>query len=352
MSLFSRFVVLGGACAVMVGIGYLFMVSPDDRDQSAGNPSLARIVFAADFFSNAGCADHATDDHCDLFSAEIDLVTGEVANVNQLTNTPTTSESYPVWNPNGTVAYASVYLTRDERSVNYVDTATGKTGVFLARARWPEVSPDGKTFLYVTSDTDVLMKASLRDGGLSVDAEVPVTGVSRQEDPEYATSGNYVIFHQIMSDGAHGVVLNLSNGKTVTYTDRSGHCAFGPSGTVTVCDNAKGGGIFAETFENDTLSNPRLFIADMRPSALAVYDDAFAGCVGTSFNYPNFCADDQHLLVSASCNMGAADGVTFSRLFLIDLTGSTPVYHPIGKELAEAFGGAGKSSWTVDCLAQ
>lgn len=312
----------------------------------------ARLVFAADFSSHAGCADHGTDDHCDLFSADIDLITGLVSNVRQLTNTATTSEAYPVWNPNGMVAYASVYQTSEQRSLNYVDISTGKTGVLLAGARWPEVSPDGKTLLYVTDDNDVLMEASLSDDGLSMGTTTPLTGIVRQDDPEYSADGQHVIFHQIRSDGAHGVVLNLANGKVATYKDGSGHCAFGPSGSLTVCDNAKGGGIFAETFANDTLSDPRLFTPDLRPSVLAEYDNAFVGCGGTSFNYPNFCGDDQHLLVSTSCNMGASQGVTFSRLFLIDLSGSAPVYRPIGKELAEQFNGAGKSSWTVDCLVQ
>lgn len=311
--------------------------------------SSARIVFSADFATNGGCADHSETDQCDLFTANVNLSTGAVDSVVQRTNT-TVSESYPAWNPNGTVAYASVFQSYTKKSVSVVNFASGNASTLVASATWPEVSPDGSALLYVTSDTNMLMSAPLLGGGVSVGASEQLTGTSHQEDPEYSPDGSSVVFHQIMSDGAHGTVLDLASGKTVQYSDRTGHCAFSGFGSYTVCDNSRGGGLFKRTYTNGVLGESSLFISDLKPEQIAVYDDVFAQCGGTSFNYPTFCGDDSHVLVSTSCNMDAAGGVAFSRLFLIDLSGSHPIYRPIGKELAEEFGGSGMSSWTVDCL--
>lgn len=311
--------------------------------------SSAQIVFASDFASHAGCADHSESDQCDVFTANIDLSTGAVDSVTQRTNT-SVSESYPAWNPNGTIAYASVFQSYTKKSLSMVDFTSGAVSTLIANATWPEVSPDGSTLLYVTSDTNLLMTAPLLNGGTSIGASKQLTGTPRQEDPEYSPDGTLLTFHQIMSDGARGTILNLASGQTVRYSDRTGHCAFSGFGNFTVCDNSRGGGLFKRTYTSGILGESSLFIADLKPAQLAAYDDIFAQCGGASFNYPTFCGDDSHMLVSASCNMDAAGGVAFSRLFLIDLSGANPVYRPIGKYLAETFGGKGMSSWTVDCL--
>ncbi len=331
--------------------------SVPDQKTSTTSPSpvvtststeLATIVFSADFSSGDGCADHSDSDQCDLYTARIDLSTGEVSDVLQQTYT-SVSESYPVWNPNRTVAYASVFQTATKKQINYIDIPTGKTGTLVSTATWPEVSPDGSTLLYATSNTDLLMTAALSNGGVSIGTATALTGTKRQQDPDFSPDGLSVIFHQI-TDAAHGTILDIATGTTVQYSDRSGHCAFSGLGDFTVCDNSKGGGLFSAAYKNRSLESSSLFTPDLKPSELTVYDDVFSSCNGASFNYPTFCGDDTHVLVSTSCNTDSSGGVSFSRLFLIDLSGSTPIYHPIGKYLAEKSNGPGKSSWTVDCL--
>ena len=246
------------------------------------------------------------------------------------------------------MAYASVFQSTTKKKIVSVDTASGTTGTLVASGTWPEVSPDGSALLYVATDTDTLMVAALTAGGLAIGTPTPLTGVARQEDPDYAKDGSSIVFHQILSDGAHGMVFDASTGKTAQYADRSGHCAFSGNGGYTVCDNAKGGGLFKRSYANGTLGEESLLVEDLRPSAIAAYDDAFASCSGTSFNYPTFCGDDARLLTSVSCNAGGS--VTFSRLFLLTLSDDGVAYAPIGKALAAAYGGSGKSTWTVDCL--
>lgn len=311
--------------------------------------SLARIVFAADFASDGGCADHSETDACDLFTATLNLQTGEVGSVKQITDT-SVSESYPVWNPNGSVAYASVFETYTKKFLHFVNLTTSETGRIISNATWPDIHPDGSTLFYVTSDTHLLMQTSLSSDGLNVGTSTKVTGSKNQEDPDVSPDGQSIVFHQIGSDGAHGVVLDRATESTVAFSDRSGHCAFSGSGDFVVCDNSRGGGLYRRTYTNKTLGESSLFVADLKPSQIAVYDNAFTSCGGTSFNYPTFCGDDTHLLASTSCNTDTKGGVSFSRLFLIDVSGSTPVYHAIGNDLADAFDGPGKSSWTVDCL--
>lgn len=308
-----------------------------------------RIVFAGDLSNNTGCADHATDDHCDIFTADLDIVTGTVSNIKQETNTPTVSEAYPTWNPNGTAIYASEYQTKS-KTIYSIDTKTGSARTLVSDAKWPEVHPSGSPLLYSTANTGVIMSAPLSNNGLTLGAATPLTGIEQQNDADYAPNGINLIFHQTFADGAHGTVYNTSTKTSVSYKDRSGHCAFGFDSMFTVCDNEKSGGIFSQTYTNGSLSEGGLFTPDLKPSALTEFDDAFASCAGASFNYPTFCGDDKHLLVSTSCNEQSAEGVTFSRLFLIDLTNEKPVYRPIGKEIADEFGGSGKSTWTADCL--
>jgi len=322
---------------------------PAEAPRASARASLSRIVFAADFATNGGCADHGTTDRCDLFTASLDLSTGAVSEIRQATSTPDASEAYPAWNQNGTVAYASVFKGMREKQVNYVDLSTGLTGLLVPMATWPEVRPDGESLLYVTSDTGTVMSAALSNGGLTVGPGAALTGVKEQHDPDFAPDGNLVVLHQIMADGAHGVILDVARGTATEWPDRTGHCAFGLDGMTTICDNSTGGGLFERAFQNGSLGSETL-LADLRPSQLSQYDPAFSSCGGTSFNYPTFCGDTEHLLVSTSCNMGAGAGVTFSRLFLIDLSGSIPAYRPIGKDLSDRFAGPGKSSWTVDCI--
>lgn len=326
---------------VLLSLGSLFTACSSPSEE-------ARIVFAGDLATDGGCADHSTDDRCDLFEATIDLNSGTVKSVTQITDT-SESESYPVWNPNGEVAYYSIFKTEKTKDLGYVDVESGETGVFISGAAWPEVSPDGSTLLYVENKTKKIMRAALSEDGLSVGEGSELTGVANQQDPDFSSDGRYVVFHSTDAGEGQGAIYDLESGETASYGSRSGHCTFGALGFITLCDNVSGGGIFSNFYEDGSLGGVQLFVEDQEPSTLANYDPALAVCGGTSFNYPTFCGDDEHLLVSTSCNEKGT--VTFSRLFLIDLTQEEPAYYPLGLNLDEAYNGPGQSTWTVDCLA-
>lgn len=318
-------------------------------DEETSSSEEARIVFAGDLANDGGCADHGSDDHCDLFEATLDLNSGAVMSVTQLTDTPE-SESYPVWNPNGEVVYYSIFKTAKTKDLGYVDLRSGEAGVFISGATWPEVSPDGNTLLYVENTSKKIMQAALGEDGLSVGEGTELTGVANQQDPDFSSDGRFVVFHSTDAGEGQGAVYDIESGETVSYGSRSGHCTFGALGFITLCDNVSGGGIFSNYYEDGALGGVQLFVEDQKPSVLANTDPALAVCGGTSFNYPTFCGDDEHLLVSTSCNEKGS--VTFSRLFLIDLTQEEPVYYPLGLNLDEAFNGPGQSTWTVSCLAE
>ncbi len=316
-------------------------------DTGTNEPGTKRIMFGADFDSNGSCRDHGTNDQCDLYTATLKLSDGTVTDVKRATNT-SVSESYPAWNPNLSVAYFTIFKDVRTKDLGYVDLRTGNTGVLISGASWAAVSPDGSTLLYADSNK-MLTTASLSGGGLVVGTGAALTGVKEQEDPDYSTDGRYIVFHEITSTvGAVGQVYDTQTKKTASWGQESGHCGFGINSLITLCDNSTGGGIQSRLYHEGTFGDASLFLADLKASAISVYDSTFAPCQGVSFNYPTFCGDDQHLLVSTSCNQNGE--VTFSRLFLIELTGSTPIYRPIGKTLAETYGGTGKSSWTVACL--
>lgn len=305
----------------------------------------ARLIFAANLADNAPCADHGRANACDLYTASLDLGSGAISGVARLTTTRE-SESYPAWHPSGSLAYYTILKDERNKNVGVVSVPGGNPHVILPGATWPEVSPDGKTLVYHDGRSRMLMAAPLTNG--QPGPPVPLTGRPNQDDADFAPDGRAIVFHDTTSGQATGMVYDRGTGRTATWTERSGHCGFGGAGGLTMCDNSKGGGLYVSSYQNGTLGTPRLLIPDPRPAELAAADPAFAGCTGTSFNYPTFCGDDTHVLVSTSCNM--AGTVTISRLFLLDLTTSPPAYRAIGKAIADNFHGPGGSTWTVDCL--
>ncbi len=307
-----------------------------------------KIIFGANFDTNSDCADRNEQNQCDLYTADLDLDDGTVSTVTRATETPV-SESYPAWNPNGTVAYFSIFKNVHSKDLGVVDLTTGETNTLTSNASWPEVSPDGKTLLYEDTNTSQLMQASLSADGLSISNASPVPSITDGEDSQYSGDGRYIVFHQTRNgSGAVAQVYDTQTQTSTSWGEKSGHCAFGLESLTTLCDNSTGGGLLKKIFDGNKFGSTSLFLPDPSAELLSAYDPDFASCQGISFNYPNFCGDDEHLLVSTSCNSGGT--VTFSRLFLIDFTNDSPVYRPIGKELKDAYGGTGMSSWTVSCL--
>ncbi|MFA6024538.1 MAG: hypothetical protein WC777_05000 [Candidatus Gracilibacteria bacterium] len=340
---------VNGGTSSLEGQPVVEEVSSVEEPPSATEPFLARIVFAGDLANGEGCADHGADDKCDLFEAEIDLDSGEVFSVRQITDTPV-SESYPALAPNGAMAYYSIFKTAREKDMGFVDLESGETGVLLAGATWPEVSPDGDVLLYVANQTKKIMQATLSADGRSLSGAAELTGVANQQDPDFSSDGSLVVFHDTSAGEGEGAVYNMETEETVFYESRSGHCTFGALSFLTVCDNVSAGGLLSRLYEDGLFGDMELFVADQKPSVLKDTDPALGDCRGTSFNYPSFCGDDEHLLVSTSCNQGGS--VSFSRLFIIDLTEEDPQYYPLGMNLEEAYAGPGQSSWTVACMAE
>ncbi len=309
---------------------------------------VKKIVFASDFDTNGGCRDHGTGDQCDLYTAELTLSDGSVRRIKRETNT-TTSESYPAWNPNGKVVYYTIYKDPKAKDLGSLDLTTGATATLLTNASWATVSPDGSTFLYNDVKTSLLMTAPITGGGLTLSAASPLTGVASQDDPDYSSDGRYLVFHQVISDAAVAQVFDTQTKKTTSWGQGSGHCGFAIDSLNTLCDNSSSGGILSRLYDTNGSFGPvSIFLADMKANVISAYDGEFAPCQGVSFNYPTFCGDDKHLIVSTSCNQNGE--VTFSRLFLVDYSGASPIYRPLGKTLAESYKGKGKSSWTVSCL--
>ena len=325
----------------------------DTQEADSGETTVrrAKLVFAGDLDNNEGCADHGTEDHCNLFRATIDLETGAISDVAQLTDTAQ-SESYPAWNPSGAEVYFTILKSQTDKDIGAVNVATGTTSTILAHAAWPTVSPLGDFALYVTNPKGIIMKVPVVAGSPTWGSGTPLTGSEGQQDPNVSHLGTAVVFHDTSSGTATGKVFDLGTGQIAAYSDRSGHCTFGGGSDLTLCDNVSAGGLVRSDYANGALGPVSLYVPDATAAALSAFDAEFEQCDGASFNYPTFCGDDQHLFVSTSCSQLQRGGPTviFSRLFMIDLTEATPRYVPIGKALAEAFAGVGKSTWTVDCL--
>ncbi len=328
--------------------------APSVPEASVQISETAAIVFAADFGNNSGCETH-NQGGCDIYTANIQL-DGTVLDVERRTDNAF-EEVFPVFSPDGSMIYANT--SAEKFGIEWIDLSRETSGILQSSARGPVPLPDGKRMIFSSlGKSKALMIADLTSPtSLSNIEQISPEGASYGE-PHGAPNGD-VIFSKLFGAGrgsntAQAGVYRLATEEFIDLTEQDGtaHCFWGFGGTSAYCNNAeKFRGIFRIPFTDGVVGTATEGIVPPKLADVLAQDDEYTGCRSVFYAYGTFC-DEDHAIVTMGCeNTDAAGDLTLSvsKLALIDLSTSPVTMYPLGKNLADTFGGVGDSSYTVSC---
>ncbi len=346
-------VLVAGALAWWYGRNDGPPVVPSESAETSSGMD-ARIVFAADFATGDGCATHNSGG-CDLYAAEIDWE-GNARDVRRVTSAKE-AETFPVFSADGSTAYANVVYGGNKWNIEWASLEGAAMGTLIANAAGPAPLPNGDSLVYVTLPGYAISQANFASSS-SVGSAHVVNAEEGFHEPHASVNGQvvfYRLFHQGKgSNTAQVVVFDPITGKTTSLSESDGtaHCFWNGTGTGTVCNNTGlYKGLFTIAASGPSLGESALLLRHPTVEQVAAVDPDFAECRGASYAYGTFC-DESHMIVTVGCGV-ETDGVvdtTMSKLGLIDVSADEPTLIPLGKNLADAFGGPGSSSYTVDCM--
>lgn len=329
----------------------VFFSACDSTTENAA-PTVMQIAFSADFANGKGCTSAKDAEGCDLYMAEITSA-GEVQSVTQLTDADT-AESFPSWYPDGSIIYfnsqpkgSGEYEPPD---IDYVRVDTGETGTLVKHASHPTVLPTGDAVIYSSLPKHILTQSSLADKGLAITGSAVLVEGEDRFEPTVSGDGSLVVFHEISEESPGVHIYNLQTGVITRLSSavETGHCAINPAGDFVACDQKTGGGLATMQLVSDAKWEGSTEVSDPKISDIATLDQDYADCDVASVNFPSFL-NDETLMVTISCHQREANGLSealFSKLFLVQLETST--FLPLGKKLAESYGGSGKDSYTAE----
>ena len=322
-----------------------------DRQPSAS----ATIVFGADFSNNEGCDGHSNVG-CDLYTATMAL-DGTVSDVTQQTSNDT-EESFPAFSADGKTVYANFNTSSTQGNIVWATLADHKNGILETEARGVAPTPDGKhIFFTMLHGSSALMSGDFSSPTTLTNVhQVSTTG--KYYEPHASSNGD-IAFYNLFGGGrgsntAQGGIHRPSTGTFLTSTDANGyaHCFWGFGGTSVYCNNTEVySGIQRISFDGGVVGTAVGAIHNPTIAAMTALDSDYAQCVTTQFAYGSFC-DATHLLVTVGCGTRTSTGTdtTMSKLALLVLSSTeNPTIIPLGKNLAESFGGPGTSSYTASC---
>ena len=311
---------------------------------------MATVVVSSNLSSGGDCHDHYTDG-CDLFSAQVDLSSGAVSEVKQLTT-----------GPEGDIAPV---LSADLKNVFYTessdtDTAMelslkegGESRSFSTATNHPSPLADGSKAYLVLTNGFFLATVDLQSAKVSVQK---IEGMSSVHEPHVSPTG-LVSFYRLTqgetrgSGSAQAMIYVPSTGKTIEVSEADGtaHCFWNFDGSQLYCNNRNKGGILAYSVATDgTVGDSRVAIAFPSASVLGQVDNEFTSeCLSTSLEYGSFC-DDNHVLLTAGCMIKGEEGLDQKFAETVILNIETDKFLPVGRNIAESFGKTG-NTWTGTC---
>ena len=326
----------------------------DDVSTSVTEVSYpAQIVFGGDFATGDGCAAHKSGG-CDLFSANINF-SGEVANVTRLTTTPA-PETFPAFSADGLTAYATHYRGASSGDVIWAAVDGSGTGTLIKDAIGAAPLPEGKSIVYTSiGESKISMADFISPTEVSNQRAVSVDGDYHEP---HANANGLVVMDRLFGAGrgsntAQAVYFDPATGavKDLTASNGSAHCFWDGEGVAAYCNNAElFRGMFRIPLDGSGQGKPLTGVKAPNRQQMADLDPDFAACKGVSYAYATFC-DATHLITTVGCELetnGVVD-TTMSKLALLDISIDPPTILPLGKNLADAFGGPGIASHTVAC---
>lgn len=364
-------VMLGVSVIAACGIGVMFALysptstptaktetvtdEPGSAAESVTEPAyLAQIVFGGDFATGDGCAAHKSSG-CDLYSADINFA-GGVANVTRLTTTGA-PDVFPAFSSDGSMAYATHYRGVSSGDVIWAAVDGSGTGVLIENAIGAAPLPDGKSIVYTES---LGAKIAMADfiSPTEIANERAVSADGDYHEPHASSINGLVVMHRLFGAGrgsntAQPVLFNPTTGEITDLMPSNGsaHCFWDGEGSAVYCNNAElFRGIFKTPIDGSGEGQPLSGVKAPNRQQMSQMDADFAACKGVSYAYATFC-DATHLIATVGCEL-ETDGVTdttMSKLALLDISVAPPTVLPLGKNLADAFGGPGIASHTVAC---
>ncbi len=331
--------------------------TPSPGAQSSLNPDpsviKAKIVFAADFAKGTGCSTHNSGG-CDIYAADITM-DGSVSAVKQLT-TEDRVEAFPVFSADGTMMYSNRFKQGAIADIEYVTLADGTFGILQTDALSPAPMPDGKTIGYIAADGLNVMLGTFATS-TSLAGTRALTTDGDYHETHASTKGDLVMYRLFGagrgSNTAQAKAIHVATGTVIDITaaDGAAHCFWNWDGSSAMCNNSeKYRGIFATPYDGITAGIGKTFIAPLSIQKFIAIDSDFAECLNVNYAYGTFC-DEDHMIVTAGCETETPTGrdTLMSQLALIDFSSGTSVTIPLGKNLADSFGGPGLASHSVSC---
>ncbi len=328
---------------------------PMETESTVQGP-MATVVVSSDMESNGDCHDHYTEG-CDLFSAQVDLSTGEVSNVKQLTDNDV-ADINPVLSPDGSKVYYTQTVGNEDSAME-LSMNGGTPRTLATAANRPFPTPDGKGVYFTLKKSSLLAFLDLTDSdGVFQELKDLVS----THEAEVSPTG-FVGFYRSTPGSGRGsntsqaMVYIPSTGEIVEVSpaDGTAHCFWNYDGSVLYCNNAGGGsgGILSfPVSEDGTVGESSVAIRFPTVATLGAVDSEFdKDCIMASVFYGSFC-DDTRVLLTAGCYTAEeVDGEReqeFTQTVLLDIDSGE--YLPVGANMVEAYGNDAGTTWEGACV--
>ncbi len=316
---------------------------------------IATVVVSSNMESRGDCHDHYTDG-CDIFSAKVDLSTGEVTNVKQLTDNDF-ADINPVLSLDGKMVYFT-QSTGSGDSVMGISVDGGEAELLVKEANNPFPSPDGKTLYFTLKKKSLLATLDLTDATAKVQE---LEKLISTHESQVSRSG-IVGFYKTGGSGrgsktAQAMMYIPSTGEIVEVSpaDGTAHCFWNYDGSALYCNNAGGGsgGILSFSISEDfSVGESSVAIKFPKFTDLESVDPQFdKDCINTAVFYGSFCDENQVMLTAGCYTKNMVDGEReqeFTQTMILDIDSGE--YLPLGKNIVEAYGVPGGTTWEGSCV--
>jgi hypothetical protein len=291
-------------------------VTPPDTEvfvDSARPPleSTVRMIFSANFSSEGGCRKQDSMG-CDLFMITLDFEEYVVTQSSVLTNAAGEAERFPSLDRSERlVAFEKVTGNKSEIAVYDLSNALI---LVITDGRYPDFAHHDSLLSFSTKDKNIFQAKYTAEGNFS--AEEP-TLLTPGRDPQFAPNGKELIYHYQPEGGVTRTAILDLNSLTATdfsEADSSAHASFSFDSSIGAM------GKEANAWHRkraDGVWGPVQPLASPKPPS-EYLNDRFNDCDFVSYGFPEFCGDNNHLVVNAGCHK--AGDLVFSNLMMIDLS--------------------------------
>ncbi|OGV36351.1 MAG: hypothetical protein A2X48_08935 [Lentisphaerae bacterium GWF2_49_21] len=291
------------------------------------------IVFSSNLESSSGGAYREDITGTDLYSAVYDLNGNSISRLKRLTSNANEAEWFSVLTPDADFVLYNRTVPRDKgpavNEIRYINLKDGSDNLLLNNARFPCVSPDGKTLAFSVSGRDghkiCIAPLNKLQNRLSLGDAVTVAdrkqGGDKVEDPSFLPDAKKMVFH-LKEDKNSGAGLGIisidgSGFEKLTPTSGFGHAAASPDGKSIVCTVSRNGKLAIISREGERWGRPADVDLSTEPLDYVKYDERFKNVARVAHSYVEWAGDNRLLLTSHGSD--GSGKFSFARIFLVEL---------------------------------